>query len=155
MSSINIRNSEKNLKIEEQYIDKVLQIHNKLREKHNSPPLNIDISLNKKAKQYANILFNYPENYVSFTHKKEPLGENIYIDIKKEPIEICQDWYNEKENYKNNTKKFQKESLHFTQIVWKNTKFLGFGYVSSGNQCCAVALYFPPGNIFNDFEKNV
>lgn len=37
---------------------------------------------------------------------------------------------------------------HFTQVVWKNTKQVGFGLASDGEGCIfIVANYYPSGNI--------
>ena len=48
---------------------------------------------------------------------------------------------------------------HFTQLVWKSTKTVGFGVslgTSSGFNCVyLVANYAPPGNYLNQFSQNV
>lgn len=49
--------------------------------------------------------------------------------------------------------------LHFTQMVWKGTKEVGYGLSKCGNTYYVVARYFPPGNIdvlgMHLFEENV
>ncbi|CRK97387.1 CLUMA_CG010777, isoform A [Clunio marinus] len=45
---------------------------------------------------------------------------------------------------------------HFTQIVWKNTKYMGVGKsVSRTGKIFVVAFYYPPGNITGEFQNNV
>ena len=40
---------------------------------------------------------------------------------------------------------------HFTQLVWKDSKEVGFGIAFNGNVCFGVANYYPGGN-FNNLE---
>jgi hypothetical protein len=45
---------------------------------------------------------------------------------------------------------------NFSQIVWKNSKKVGFGYaLSEQGYFYAVAMYWPSGNIKNQFTANV
>ena len=45
---------------------------------------------------------------------------------------------------------------HFTQVVWKDTKEVGFGgALSKKGKWYAVGNYYPAGNVLNDFGKNV
>jgi len=41
------------------------------------------------------------------------------------------------------------------QVVWKNTKQVGFGYAKNGDFSIVVAHYSPAGNFQGDFKKNV
>ena len=44
---------------------------------------------------------------------------------------------------------------HFTQLVWKDSKFVGFGYARKGGKTFVTANYDPPGNYVGMFESNV
>ena len=64
-------------------------------------------------------------------------------------------WYNEV-NVHDFARDFQAKSGHFTQLVWKNSKQIGFGIAESkkGN-VYAVAQYYPAGNVIKQFRRNV
>ena len=42
-----------------------------------------------------------------------------------------------------------------SQVVWKASKFVGFGKAGSGLSSFIVALYDPPGNTHGLFAENV
>lgn len=45
---------------------------------------------------------------------------------------------------------------HFTQVVWKNSKALGIGWVQMNDGTTyVVANYEPAGNVIGQYEKNV
>ena len=44
---------------------------------------------------------------------------------------------------------------HFTQVVWKSTTKVGFGYAANANSCYVCARYNPAGNMMNAFQDNV
>ena len=153
MKDNSIENINNNFKI---IIENALKTINKLRKKHNSCPLNNNKKLNQMAQNYAKELFHSEKLYSNFTYKGEALGENVFLKYEnKKPKEICKEWYKENENHNFNSEKLQKDSIHFTQLVWKESKEFGFGYISNGNKTCAVALYYPSGNKFLEFKKNV
>ncbi len=144
-------------KVEEfEYIKGMLRKHNEIRAKHNVENLELNRKLNILAKNYAIKKINNQENVEPLLYKKHALGENIFISktgISSE--EICEAWYNEHQNYDYNKNKFQKGTGHFTQLVWKETKEVGFGKIDYGDSLCLVALYYPAGNEFGEFTKNV
>ena len=84
------------------------------------------------------------------------MGENILISKKEYPEKICMKWYNEK---KNNIILIQinikKAAIHFTQLVWKSTKEIGFGFYFNNDNFCSVALFYPCENILGEFTKNI
>ena len=138
--------------------DEILNKHNEIRKSHGSPELTINDYLNKIAQSYAKQILDskgqkfFPNN----VYNDSSLGENIIISSIKEPKEIFEKWYNEKNCYDFSLNKFQKGTGHFTQIVWKSTKEVGFGLESdSDNNICCVALYYPGGNVIGEFSNNV
>ena len=60
-------------------------------------------------------------------------------------------------NFENiNENKNNEEINNFTQLIWKNTKEVGFGYsIDKKGNFYAVANYFPCGNIKGQYQNNV
>ena len=131
--------------------------HNEFRHKHGAPDLKINKTLNNMAQEYAEKLFNCKGNnsFPLNIYNNSSLGENIIICKTLTAVEICQKWYDEKNTYDFNLNKFQKESGHFTQLIWKDSKEVGFGYKLDNDICCAVVYYYPAGNVLGEFSKNV
>ncbi len=141
-------------KIEE--IQEVLNIHNKLREKHNSPPLKINETLNNLARECVRKLSN-EETFSNNIYKGKFLGENIYIYNGK-PFtvkDMCDVWYDEIKNYDRDQNKYQKNTSHFTQMIWKETKEIGFAYKKRKSIYYAFVYYYPPCNTLGDYNENV
>ena len=137
--------------------DNLLSFHNSLRKRHNSPDLLLNVDLCKMAENYAKELIINKNNDKIYKYNDEILGRNIYLsEIKpKQPEKVFYNWYEENKNYDYNFNYYQKNAAHFTQIVWKNTKEMGFGLVDEKNKFCLVVFYYPPGNIFGKFTDNV
>ena len=136
---------------------KMLECHNNYRKKHFSKELNINNELNSIAEDYAkNIVEKNLEIGQNILYKNDILGENIFISNKKEKEEdICKNWYEEKNRYNYELNSFQKETNNFTQMIWSSTNEVGFGCFNNDKKYCYVALYYPAGNIFGQFKKNV
>ena len=134
----------------------ILYLHNFYRKKHNSPNLELNDELCKMAKNYAkeSIINKNKENI--FKYNDEILGQNIYLSkIRPKQLEkVINEWYEENRNYDYNSKYYQKNAAHFTQIVWKETKEIGFGSAGENN-FCLVVFYYPAGNILGKFTENV
>ena len=77
------------------------------------------------------------------------------IDIDK----CISSWYDEVSMHNFQRPKFSKETGHFTQMVWKDTKSMGVGVAHSpdGREVYIVTNYYPAGNIVSRgyFEENV
>ena len=144
-------------KNKKEFIEIMLEKHNEYRKIHGSSKLEQNENLNKMAQEFAKklLLNQNSQIFSSYVYNGEPLGENIYISNKLKPEKIVEKWYKGNEGYDYNSNKFQKGKEHFTQIVWKNTKEVGFGYESEDDKICIVVYYFPAGNIFGEFTKNV
>ena len=139
--------------------ENMLTYHNSLRKKHQSHKLQNNFELNNKAQKYAENLI-IPNTNTDLEeinlYNGEILGENILISDKEEKTEdICNKWYKEKNNYNYDLNNFQKDTNNFTQLIWKSTKFVGFGCSKFNGKYCYVALYYPAGNIFGEFSNNV
>ena len=90
----------------------------------------------------------------------EKCGKNICIKNNKkyDGQEVCDEWYNEINEYnfldiKNNDKEKVK---NFTQLVWKDTTEVGFGWAQSNQGIFyIVGIYYPSGNIEGKYMENV
>jgi hypothetical protein len=64
-------------------------------------------------------------------------------------------WYDEIKDHNFNMD-HQSGTGHFTQLVWKTTKEVGFGVArASDGSFYGVANYYPAGNLIGTFVKNV
>lgn len=86
-------------------------------------------------------------------------GENIWAQWGGDPsphrvaTHSVNSWYSEEAKYKYRDR--QKGTGHFTQLVWKESREMGFGMARKGKMAAAVALYYPPGNFKGEYEENV
>ena len=136
---------------------KMLECHNSYRKKHSSKELNINNELNSIAEDYAkNIVEKNLNIGQNILYKNDIVGENIFIsNIKEKEEDICKNWYEEKNRYNYELNSFQKKTNNFTQMIWSSTNEVGFGCFNNDKKYCYVALYYPVGNIFGQFKKNV
>ena len=134
----------------------LIDLHNKLRKKHNSPNLIENKELNNLADEFAiNYLLNQKNQ--SNLYNGKLYGENTIISESKDPKIIFEKWSKESQNYDFNKNHFEKNALHFTQIIWKETNEIGVGIANDevNKKYCVVVLYSPPGNTLGKFPKNV
>ena len=103
------------------------------------------------------ILKNDNNSYSPNIYKDMCLGENVSISKTDSPEEIFEMWSQEGKYYNFNTKKYSRKACHFTQIIWKETTDLGFGFWfdEEKDEYYTVILYYPPGNSFTDFSSNI
>ena len=156
-----------------------LKQNNQYRKLHRVEPLKFDEYLYKRAfiiaQQYLTEETIDNEN-LSYKNGKE-LGMNAKIFKEKlDEKKLMGLWYkeNEKYNYKNPK---ELECNNFTQMIWKDSKKFGIGYYSlpengKGKESAKkknenknnekkpeiyyyVALYYPAGNLPDEYEKNV
>ena len=141
------------------FVSDILEFHNKLRKTYNLPELKLNDYLSALAENYAKKLMS-TQNYNSFQpniYNGVCVGENVVISKSNNAENIFKYWSEEGVDYNFEKKHFSKEKSHFTQIIWKETTDIGIGFFNDqiNNNNCTVVLYYPPGNIFGDFEKNV
>ena len=143
----------------ETFISEMVKLHNELRIKHDSPPLNENEELNNMASSYAKSLANNQEknNCEYNVYKEEILGENIFITDYKKPKDIFKKISNEKYEYDFDKNKYSNSSAHFTQAIWKDTTDIGCGFWAdkASKKNFIVLLYYPAGNVLGNFNINV
>ena len=136
-----------------------LDAHNKYRKKHHVGNLVLSKDLCNIAQKYAESLArsgNFAHS--SNTYNGNPLGENLFAcyGMKITGKTMTDDWYNEINDYNFNRPGFTSGTGHFTQVVWKGSKQVGFGYAQARDgYYYGVANYYPAGNYMNEFEDNV
>ena len=69
--------------------------------------------------------------------------------------EMTQSWYDECKKYDYYNPSYQSGTGHFTQVVWKDSQEVGFAQAKGPSMNYAVAMYYPPGNYVNNFNRNV
>uniref|UniRef100_A0A3B1J027 SCP domain-containing protein n=1 Tax=Astyanax mexicanus TaxID=7994 RepID=A0A3B1J027_ASTMX len=138
--------------------EEFLQTHNTYRKKHGAPPLTISQDLSRSAKKWAEHLLSNK----TLQHSNREYGENLYYAFSSggkslTGREAVDSWYNEIKDYNFSRPGFSSGTGHFTQVVWKDTKEVGYGVATDGKTVFVVGQYLPPGNFTNPgaFEKNV
>ncbi|XP_047133445.1 Golgi-associated plant pathogenesis-related protein 1 [Hydra vulgaris] len=135
-----------------------LKAHNRLRAKHeNTPRLVLDNVLTKSAQKYAEYLAS--NNLFKHSDSDSKYGENLFMLKGGVSKNICDEasntWYSEIKNYDYDEPGYAEETGHFTQLVWRGSKKVGFGIATKGKNTVVVAQYLPPGNMEEEFEENV
>jgi len=140
------------------FIKDTLRIHNEYRAKHGVPALSVDPNITKFAQSWADHMVEKNQ----FSHRSNnPYGENLFWSSGSASAKVmCDSWYSEEAGYNYDVDPFKSgnglKSGHFTQMVWKEAKFLGVGRAFDKNGAMfAVANYSPRGNIIGQFTNNV
>lgn len=156
--------------------DVALEYHNRLREKHGSPALTYNYTLQAVAQNWANECVKKKD----IPHmENNPYGENLWMGIshsvdaddqtretesKVDPIQgikhAINSFYGEIKDYQQyfggepNYDTLHKWG-HFTQLVWKDTEQVGMAFSKLGPYIVVAAEYYPPGNFRNYYRFNV
>ena len=136
-----------------------LDAHNNYRAKHHVGKLVLNQELCDIAQKYAEELArtgNFAHSGGSF--HGDNMGENLFAcyGMRITGKMMTDDWYNEVKQYDFNNPGYISGTGHFTQIVWKGSKQVGFGYAQARDgYYYGVANYYPAGNFIGEFEDNV
>ena len=111
-----------------------LDAHNNYRAKHHVGKLVLNQELCDIAQKYAEELArtgNFAHSGNSF--HDDNMGENLFAcyGMKITGKMMTDDWYNEVNQYNFNNPGYISGTGHFTQIVWKGSKQVGFGYAQA------------------------
>lgn len=68
---------------------------------------------------------------------------------------IIGSWYDESESYDFSKPRYSESTQHFTQLIWRNTKKIGYATLKMGDKIVFVVIYYPKGNIENEYGINV
>jgi uncharacterized protein YkwD len=143
------------------FLEDLLNITNEYRAKHKVQKLKLNPYLTTKANEYAkliaenNVIMNIDIEYLG-----EKCGKNICVQnyMNQNGKDILDEWYNERKDYNFfNVKKNDKEKVkNFSQLIWKDTKEVGFGWAQSNNGTFyVVGVFFPCGNVKGKYLDNV
>jgi len=139
-------------------IPKIIKHINVYRELHQAPPLEYSNSISEFSQSWA----NHMASKQLFEHSSDwTYGENIAMSYNIQDqtyvvIDAINRFYDEETLYDYKKPGFYKETGHFTQLVWINSKQIGIGIaISSSNYVYVCTNYYPPGNYENEFENNV
>ena len=139
--------------------------HNTLRKKHNAASLKKLAAIATLAQKTANGCASAGSLiHTQDTYNKTSVGQNLYVcagtAVTADKVE--QSWYtNEEKNYDYDKGQTKGGTIgHFTQMVWKNTKYIGCavargafsGFTNGYYLCCN---YWPAGNLYGAYNKNV
>ena len=140
----------------EKIYNTILKIHNDIRQKNKHEKIKLSDKLTQIAQKTADNFDILEEtNFQIENYNNKPLGINYekFNDDNLKIKDICEKWI--MEGNKKQIKNFSKIK-HFTQIIWKNTKEIGIGYSELNNkEKILVILYYPAGNIFEEFNENI
>ena len=144
----------------EDFYRDALAKHNYYRRIHHVGPLTLNYQLCRIAENYSRRLAFSIRGIVHSRnqYKNEELGENIHFCQFEEPTgsSATTDWYSEIKDHDFNDNYGNFNTGHFTQVVWKDSKEVGFGVTKNeSDQYFVVANYYPPGNIYGTFKENV
>ncbi|ODM94159.1 Golgi-associated plant pathogenesis-related protein 1 [Orchesella cincta] len=154
----------------------ILDRDNEWRARHGAKPLTLNGDLNKAAQDWAET--NARECNMYHSKNTDPIrqwmgegtGESLSAgggedDNEDAAYQASNGWYEEMKDYPfpggiqdANDPRFHAVG-HFTQSVWLDTEYVGYGYAYNGN--CSpythyiAARYFPAGNVAGGFQKNV
>uniref|UniRef100_A0A0N4Z6B9 SCP domain-containing protein n=1 Tax=Parastrongyloides trichosuri TaxID=131310 RepID=A0A0N4Z6B9_PARTI len=140
-----------------QLIQDIYSITNAFRRCHGANPLQVSQNLVNSAQRYANILAQSPTGQLIHDPNNYDQGENLASSSPNIAYVGVRMWYDEYKLYNYNAGVFTKGTGHFTQLVWKNTQYMGCAAATSTrwNLVFIVCRYSPPGNYQGQFFENV
>ncbi|WP_435600578.1 CAP domain-containing protein [Streptomyces sp. C10-9-1] len=127
----------------------------------NTPNVVLDQDLIDQAKKRAQEFSAYSGLNENHRGQPEGLGERVFWSVAKGPMpvtatEAIDAWYKQIDEYLSDS---GKETGDFSQLVWVNSKAIGFARVAAegpeGVETYIVGLFAPAGNVEGGFAANV
>jgi len=160
--------------VKKNWMATALDRQNEFRARHGVEPLQLVKELNDAAQSWADENAKECKSYhsdrtsASRQYNGADTGENLHAQGGEDEnsiaaLEAADGWYQEIKYYPF-PEGFQGGNLfgkigHFTQTVWKDSKYVGYGYAYNPNcqpyKGYVVARYFPGGNVDGSFPANV
>ncbi len=129
----------------------ILNRVNYYRNIHQAPNVSWSDVVQKNAQKWADNLASLD----TLKHSEGIYGENLAFLPSNNITRAIDMWYSENTLYNYSNPGSIMETGHFTQIVWIDSKYIGFGTALKGKNAFVVMQFDPPGNYFGRFEKNV
>ncbi|MEZ4399818.1 MAG: CAP family protein [Kofleriaceae bacterium] len=132
----------------------MLDAHNQARAEHCAPPLTWSPALATEAQAWADHLAS---DGCAFEHSATPHGENLAAGSPSimGPAQAVAMWVDERAQYDFTRGGFSMRTGHFTQVVWRATAAVGCGRSVCNGMNLWVCNYDPPGNVMDDYRRNV
>lgn len=136
--------------IDIEFSREALDVTNKFRAIHHSPP----VRWNKTAYEFAQ---KYADKYdcsLNLQHSgTQDFSENLGVNYNGSKA-VIERWYAEEEEYDYAT---HNQYSHFTALVWKSSTQMGCAYkdCSAQNQKYIICNYSPTGNVIGRLQDNV
>lgn len=125
---------------------KIVSQHNVYRKQLKIEPLKYSEECAVYAQKWANYL---ALNNKGLSHSKtKKYGENCYWSSSKAfEIKVVDRWGDEKSTFNKVKRTYSAGSGHYSQMVWRDTKFLGTGMaIAADGSEYWVCTYYPAGN---------
>lgn len=141
------------------FVQHMLDAHNIFREVAGVPPLKWSVELAQYAQEYS--------QKCVFEHSPASYGENLIMGNYQDDADMARGvtmWHGEICYYDFDNPGFSLSTGHYTQIVWKNTQYVGCGFTMCQGGVkpflkyvagLLVCEYFPAGNVRTQFSHNV
>lgn len=131
----------------ESYPKNYIAAHNAIRAEVGVEPVHWNTTLAAYAQNYANTKIATCQ----MEHSGGPYGENLAEGYEIMTAETAVSlWADERKHYDYNSNTCVNDSshcLHYTQLVWRNTKSIGCAQVKcQNNWVFLICNYYPPGN---------
>ncbi|CAL8068382.1 unnamed protein product [Orchesella dallaii] len=153
----------------------LLERENAFRALHGSKPMQLEGTLMERAQKWSDFSASkcsddhIPETHPEYLLNGKPTGENLAAgflignegDKSGSVYGAANGWYEEIKNYNWNGGPHRGVTGHFTQTVWRDHEYVGYGYAFNPNcnggqgAMFITARYFPVGNMQGAFEENV
>jgi len=154
-----IDQSDLNLDDFTQFQQEGLRMNNKYRETRHVQEIKLNKELCEIAQKYADHLLEIKNmQYSHDRFKGTAMGENLYTcsGFKPDGGEPVTNWYDEIKVYDFKSGRSKGGAIgHFTQVIWKDSKYLGMVISGKDNEYFVVANYFPEGNWDGKYIENV
>uniref|UniRef100_A0A0N5BVV5 SCP domain-containing protein n=1 Tax=Strongyloides papillosus TaxID=174720 RepID=A0A0N5BVV5_STREA len=84
-------------------------------------------------------------------------GYGVSVSVAYNPLSslMVTEWYDQRRHYYYTFGHGSLSTSKFTQLVWKDTSFVGVGAATNGTHTFLAVYYYPRGNIRGKFRKNV
>ncbi|XP_065673103.1 uncharacterized protein LOC105845933 isoform X1 [Hydra vulgaris] len=131
-----------------------LDSHNKLRSMHFADALLWSNQLEKAAEDRVSVLLFQNQNLDSQLVESKSYNENSFVSNNHIGVsKVIKYWYEKGGNYTYNEN--DRSAPSFTQIIWKDTKYVGCATKSNDHNYAVICYYEPGGNNDNIFQRNV